>query len=367
MATPGVLDALSLQQAANLQFELVDCIHRHFPHGSFLETGDLGLSHNGRPRQTALVEETLADFFGAQACALVRGAGTNAIRAGLESILTPGQPVLVHDAPIYPSTQGSIESMGLKIVRADFNQLSSVQRAVKTHCPKAAIVQHARQLLTDSYDLRQVIAAIREGWDRCAILVDDNYAVMKDPVHGIAAGADLSAFSLFKLQGPAGIGCVVGKRELIDQVHRRNCTGGMQVQGFEAMEALRGLVSAPVLLAVQAEQTNLIQQAIQARIDQGGSGIKNVFVVNMQSRVVLVELEQPIAQKVIAQAVKMGASPYPVGAESKYEIPALFYKASRTFLASNEKGLDYFIRINPMRAGCDTVMRILTEAIEKSK
>lgn len=366
MTRSGKIEALTLREAIDMQFRLVDCIHRYFPDGSFLETGDLGLGIQGRPEKTVTAEKVLADFFGAEACALVRGAGTGAIRMGLETILKPGDNILLHAAPVYPSTKDSIEAMGLKPVYADYNDLNELQRAAAEYSPAAALVQHARQLLSDSYDLREVIGCIHRSCPKCRILVDDNYAIFKDPTDGIAAGADLSAFSLFKLQGPQGIGCVLGKAELVDIIHKRTCTGGTQVQGFEAMDIMRSLVAAPVMLAIQAEETDKIHAAIEDLIKTGDSGICGVFTANMQSRVIMVEFEKPIARQVIAHAVKMGASPRPVGAESRYEVPALFYKASRTFLAANAKGLDHFIRINPMRAGCDTVMRILTEAIKRA-
>ncbi|MFO6483882.1 hypothetical protein ACLBR5_05305 [Escherichia coli] len=46
------------------------------------------------------MEQVLADAFYAQAAALVQGAGTRAIRAGLAALLKPGQHLLVHDAPV---------------------------------------------------------------------------------------------------------------------------------------------------------------------------------------------------------------------------------------------------------------------------
>ncbi len=38
---------------------------------------------------------------------------------------------------------------------------------------------------------------------------------MKVKEIGSELGADLSAFSTFKLLGPEGIGCIVGKKELL--------------------------------------------------------------------------------------------------------------------------------------------------------
>lgn len=66
-----------------------------------------------QPRVTQRVEKVLAEAFHAEAAALVQGAGTGAIRAGLAALLKPGQRLLVHDAPVYPTTQVLIEQMGI--------------------------------------------------------------------------------------------------------------------------------------------------------------------------------------------------------------------------------------------------------------
>jgi len=42
----------------------------------------------------------------------------------------------------------------------------------------------------------------------------------------------------------------------------------------------------------------------------------------------------------------------------------MFYQVSGTFRAANPEATDYMIRINPMRAGADTVIRILQQSVE---
>lgn len=59
--------------------------------------------------------------------------------------------------------------------------------------------------------------------------------------------------------------------------------------------------------------------------------VKSAVIANAQSKVLIVEFHQPIAARVLEEAQKRGALPYPVGAESKYEIPPLFYRLSGTF------------------------------------
>src|SRR5699024_11502044 len=74
--------------------------------------------------------------------ARVPGAGTGAMRAGLAALLKPGQRLLVHDAPVYPTTRVIIEQMGLTLITVDFNDLSALKQVVDEQQPDAALVQH---------------------------------------------------------------------------------------------------------------------------------------------------------------------------------------------------------------------------------
>ncbi len=359
----GQLGKLSVDEAIALQFKLVECIQKQFTDGSFLSLGDLGLAVNGKPAQTCRAEKVLAEFFGAEGCALVRGAGTGAIRCALESVITPGEKILLHRAAIYPTTEHTIQCMGLQTVFADFNDLSNLERVITQEKPVAAVIQHSRQLLTDSYSLDEVVQLISKLGVKT--VVDDNYAIFKDNTDGIKAGADVTTFSLFKLQGAEGIGCVLGKSQIVEAISKSAGSGGTKVQGHEAMECLRGLVNAPVALAIQAGEIDKIYATMMDFKANGQHLVKNAFIANMQSRVVVVEFEKPIASGVMAQAAKLGVSTWPVGAESKYEIPPMFYKASRTFLSGeNENRVEYFLRINPMRAGSASVLDVFKRSVE---
>jgi len=354
------ISSIDIEQAKHLQFRLVDIIHRNFQGDEFLQAGDYGVVPGaGKPRYTAKVETVLAQFFDAEAVILVRGAGSGAIRNVFNAVVRANDKILVHAAPIYPSTKVTIESMGLQPVICDFNQ-PKLDRDV-VGAAKFALVQYSRQQMKDSYDIGTVIAQLREMNDDITILTDDNYAVMKTTKIGVQLGADASAFSLFKLLGPEGIGCVVGSQVIIDKIKENNYSGGGQVQGFEAMEALRGLVYAPVALAIQADEGNKIVESLQRGTVQG---VKSAFIANAQSRVILVRFEKPIAKQVLKYCNQLGGAPHPVGAESKYEVPAMFYRVSGTFLATDPSLADYMIRINPMRAGAETVLRILEEGIQ---
>ena len=199
------LQSLTLIEAQQKQFALVDTICRHFPGSEFLTRGDLGLTPGlNQPRITQRVEQVLADAFHAQAAALVQGAGTGAIRAALAALLKPGQRLLVHDAPVYPTTQVIIAQMGLTLITADFNDLLALKQVVDEQQPDAALVQHTRQQPQDGYILADVLATLRAAG--VPALTDDNYAVMKVARIGCECGANVSTFSCFKLFGPEGVG-----------------------------------------------------------------------------------------------------------------------------------------------------------------
>ena len=39
-----------------------------------------------------------------------------------------GEKILVHEAPIYPTSKVTIETMGLKVVKANFNNINDIKR-----------------------------------------------------------------------------------------------------------------------------------------------------------------------------------------------------------------------------------------------
>lgn len=357
------LNSITLNQAKKMQFKLVDIVTRYFTGNDMVSMGDLGvISGLNKPTTTYKAEKVIADFFGQESAVLVRGAGTGAIRYGLMSILRHGQNLLVHDAPVYNTTMVTLESMGINLIRANFNESDEIIEVIKNNKIDGALIQYTRQKIDDKYDIGDVISIIRKYGPEIPIITDDNYAVMKVEKIGVQYGADISCFSCFKLLGPEGVGCITGKACFIDRIVKYNYSGGCQVQGFEAMEVLRGLIYAPVSLAIQAE----VNDELVARLNSDEvPGVKSAFLANAQSKVLLVEFEDSIANKVLKEAERLGAAPNPVGAESKYEIVPMFYRVSGTFRASDSTLEDRMIRINPMRCGADTVIRILREAILK--
>jgi selenocysteine lyase/cysteine desulfurase len=354
------LEQLDLPAAIQMQFRLVEIIARHFDGLAILQAGDYGLRQpEGRPRTTQRVEAALADFFGVEAACLARGAGTGALRLVMMALLKPGSRLLVHQAPIYPTSAATIEAMGLNLVQVDYNDLTAL-RSLNLPEVSCALIQHSRQRLGDRYRLAEVIQALRVALPAATLVVDDNYVALRAPSVGIQLGAGCSTFSLFKLLGPEGIGLVLGNHELVGAIHRLNYSGGSQVQGVEAMEALRALVYAPVSLAIQAQVVDEIAQ----RLNTGEiPGVFRAHIANAQSRVVLVELAEPLVLRVVEHSSRYGAATQPVGAESRYEVAPLFYRISGAFLQDDPQLSQYMLRINPMRAGAELILSILAKAL----
>ncbi len=362
----SVLPSLSIQEAQEKQFKLVDRMSRYFKGRQFLSMGDLGVSPAyKRPEQTYLVERVLADFFEAEDCALVRGAGTGAIRNILSMLLSPGDEMFIHTAPVYTTTKETLRILGIKTVQADYNHLEEVRMAIRSNQnPKVFYIQHARQQPTDHYQLAEVIKAVKEERPDLPIVVDDNYCALKTKGIGVELGADYSTFSGFKLLGPEGIAVIAGKKEAIERVHHYNYSGGGQVQGYEAMELLRMMTFAPVSLAIQNEQ---VEELCRLLNEGAVNGIRAAYMTNAQSKNVIVELEDPIAQRVISISDEHGAATHPVGAESKYEIIPMIYRVSGSFLEAQPELKEYGLRINPMKSGAGTIIGILEKVIPLAK
>ncbi|MER6105018.1 aminotransferase class V-fold PLP-dependent enzyme [Streptomyces sp. NPDC001832] len=353
------LATVELDEAIARQFRLLEATAAHFE-GHRLFDADAGVVPGlGRPRTTARVEAVLADFFGAEDAAFVQGAGTGAIRAALGAAVQAGDPLLIHRAPVYRTTEVTLRGIGVRTVEVDFNDARALREALESGRFRWAYVQHTRQRLADSYDPAEVLAACRTAGVRT--VVDDNYAVMRTPAAGVELGADASCFSLFKLHGPEGVGIVVGARDLVGNIRRDNYSGGGQVQGHQALDALRALTHVPVMWSVQSR----VGAEVAKRLAAGEvDGVAEVRIANAQDRCLLVRLDRPVAKELPAVAARFGAAPYPVGSNSRYEIAPLFYRMSSSALDDSPELADWTVRINPMRAGADLVIDILRRSLD---
>ena len=360
------LKSISLEQAKKKQFRLIDEICKEFSGTEYLNAGDYGLVPGlNKPKYALKVENVLANYFSCEKALLVTQAGTGAIRWALTAIFNKDDKILVHTSPIYPTSKVSIDALGLNIIRANYNDLNEIENVMLENPDiKGSLVQYTRQAIDDNYDMGEVINKIKSINKDVKIITDDNYAAMKVEKIGVEMGSDVSTLSCFKLQGPEGVGLLLGKKEILDKIEKMNYSGGSKVQGPQAMEVLRGLIYSPVMLAIQAEvNEELVERLNNETIPE----IKNAFLANAQSKVLLVEFKEPIAKEVLKNAEKLGALPNPVGAESKYESSPMFYRVSGTFLKQNPNLIDTMIRINPNRAGADTIIRILQESIKEVK
>jgi hypothetical protein len=350
----------SLTEATDAQFRLVDLFQRAFNGFEALQAGDYGAPQDlARARATAKVERVLAEFFGAEDAVLVPGAGTGAIRNALMASLSPGARVVVHDAPVYATTGVTFRAMGIDAVPRDFNDRRQLDDGLGTK-PAMVYVQHSWQRLDDRYDLAEVIDRVRQVLSQSIVLVDDNYTAFQVPRIGTQLGANLSGFSLFKVLGEPGVGCVLGDARLVGRIRDDNYSGGTKIQGPIAVSSLKGLVYAPVALAVQAHAVD----EIVARLNDGEvAEVARAWVGNHQERGALVEFRQSIAGQVADCAWRWGAAPYPVGSQSKYETSVMVYRLSRAMCEENPERAQRMLRVNPFRVGPDTVLRVLAEAV----
>jgi hypothetical protein len=350
----------TVAEAQLAQYRLVEAFRRNFDGIEALQAGDYGAPGDlGRSRATAKVEAALAEFFDAEEVVLVPGAGTGALRNALMASLNPGANVVLHSAPPYATSSVTFRAMGLNLLPCDLNSREALEALLESR-PVMLYLQHSRQRLEDHYDLAELIAVARQASPGTLVLVDDNYTALQVPKIGIQLGADLSAFSLFKLLGEPGVGCVAGDHALVAKIRADNYSGGTKIQGPVAMASYRALVYAPVAFAIQAE----VVDAVVARVNAGHvPGAARAFVGNHQERSALIELEEASAQDVITEAVKHGAAPYPVGAQSRYEISPMVYRLSRAMCEDDPELARRMIRVTPFRAGEESVIDILKRTL----
>ncbi|QBD82586.1 aminotransferase class V-fold PLP-dependent enzyme [Ktedonosporobacter rubrisoli] len=364
MLTISRLAPLSLAEARQLQFRLVEAITQEFAGHEWLSRGDLGVGLDGKgSRYTRQAERALARMFGVEDAVFVTGAGTGAIRCALFALLPPLSRILVHEAQLYPTTAVTFRAAGYQAVPINFDDEAQLTQALAGEELQAVLIQHTRQNLATHYQLADVISIIRKRRPELVILVDDNYAVANTPKIGVELGAAVSAFSSFKLLGPEGIGIVLCTQAIAERIRADMYSGGSRVQGFQAQEALIGLSMAFMANATTQETVDTIVTHIRKRAHPA---IAEAHIANMQSPIILIRFHAPIGSQITTLAARYGAAPFPVGAMSRYELIPMFYRVSGTMTAElGAAAAQHWIRINPMRAGAETVLRILEKALNE--
>lgn len=366
----AVRDHMSLSDAMKHQFKLVDAIQRVM--GSDLifqedygQARELGSRGGGRPLSTARVEEVLANFFEAEDAALVPGAGTGSIRAMIDGATRRGTRILCHSAYPYKTTGSIFESSNLDVEPVDLNDLGELKRVLLEGPPDAVYIQNVPHMIDDTYRVEDVISTIREATGSAVlVLADDNYAVMRVPRIATQLGADVCAFSLFKLLARVNIGCVTGKSEIVARVRRRLSSAGSQVQGPDAMDALRSLVYAPVALALQNHVVIEASKEINRLIAQGTlPHLAGAVATQLSMRDIALVFHYPVAEEFLKAAWRNGSPSRSVGEEARYDVVPLFTYIAGTFIHSTPGIERYVVRINPLRGGTETIVRVLGRAL----
>ncbi|GAB3440832.1 aminotransferase class I/II-fold pyridoxal phosphate-dependent enzyme [Streptomonospora sediminis] len=365
---PGLPDTATLPvataaDAEAMQQRLVAAIAAHFPDAALFRADAGVVPGLGRPDTTRRAEAALAAAFGAQDACLVQGAGTGAIRTALSAgpWAEGDRRIIAHDAPDYATTAATFRDGAAEVVRADFDD--PAWAGALAHDPARWVhVQHARQRLTDRHQPADVVAAAAASGRR--VIVDDNYAVFRTPRIGVELGAAASAFSLFKLHGPEGVGVVLGDADIVGRARAANYSGGGQVQGHQALAALQALVMVPLNWAAQSRASLALAERLA-----GGAvpGIVDARPANVQDLCVVALLDRPLATALPGWAARHGAAPFPVGSNSRYEITPLVYRLSSSTLADRPGLRDWAVRINPMRAGADLTESILRAALTEGE
>lgn len=372
------LKQLSLEQATQMQFKLVDIMRRYFNGKEQLRSGDYGRRvtdevYEGEPvyrhpDYTIKVEKVLAEFFNAKEATLTRRAGTGAIQQMFIAAVNPGDQVIVDDTYVYPTTNVIMRAMGLDTVHVDMDHLGKVKEAVSEKT-KAVYVTYAPGF--KKYRLSEVIKAIRSTKFDPLIMSDDNYVAGRVEKIGVQLGADLSTFSIAKAFG-AWLGVVIGGTErgvrVIKQMRVNDKSGGGSIaQGPEAFDSLKMLVYAPVMYAIQKN----VCEEICERLNKGEvNGVDWAVILNCFSRLVFVKLKEPIAKKVYEVAWKHGSQATPIASEGRHEIVGRVGTVSISFmktLGMQDIPVDYFLRVHSYHAGPNTIIDILRKSIEEAK
>lgn len=368
-----VRDHMSVDEATEQQFRLVETAAQVMgsdevfveDYGQVRELATVGFGGGGRPRATARVEEVLARFFGVEDAVLVHGAGTGSIRAMLNGMAEPGSRILLHKAHPYKTTLPAMQHMGLDISYADFNDRVELEEALRAQDPATVFIQHVPQQLGDCYSIEETVELVRTvGGEGTRVLVDDNYAVMRSHRIGVEMGADASALSLFKLLAPQAIGTVLADTSSVGRIRRDNASAGAQVQGPYAMAALRSLIYAPVALAIQNQTIVRTVDEINAGIAAGDLPLlAGAYAAQPGIRCIVLLFERPVAEDFLRSAWRNGSPSQSVGEEAQFEFLPLFTYLTSTFLKATPGLESYAVRINPLRGGSQTVMRVLREAL----
>ena len=370
------LEQMTVAEATQEQFRLVDSISRILgsdqiffeDYGQDRSLGVGAFGSGGRPIATAKVEEVLSHFLGTEDTVLVHGAGTGSIRAML-SFFESGSEIILHSGPPYKTTVASLQRMAITSNAVDFNNEAELRKILENDKMNGILIQHVPHQFGDNYHIHQIIDLARTiRGSAYPIFVDDNYAAMRSKKIGVQMGASASALPLFKLLARANIGCVTGNQEIITRIRQDSGSAGSQVQGPDAMDALRSIVYAPVALAIHNLVVEDACKEINRLISIGDIDLLAEAIPGpAAARSIVLVFKYPIAENFLQSAWRNGSPSRSVGEEARYDLLPLFTYIAGTYLKSNPLLKDYVIRVNPLRGGTATIERILKSALEDSR
>jgi len=374
------LNQLSLEQAIQLQFKIIDTIPKYFDGKELVQAGDFGhpifmYMKNGEPTRgwshpdfTVKVERILADVFGAKEATLVWGGGSGAFHRTFMGALNTGDKIVLDDTYPYPTVFPPLRAIGAELMKVDMDNLSEVRKTI-TKDVKAVWITHCNEL--KNYYASEVIDAVRSTGHDPLIMVDDNYVACRVEKIGVQLGSDISVFSLYKLLGIENIGAILGAEgkgeKIIEQIRLDDVSSaGLMVQGPAALRALKQIIFAPVMLAIHKQ---VVDETVE-RLNNGEvDGIDYAVTFSAPSLTPWIKLNEPIADKVCEVAYKYGSTDRPIGAESVHELT--FRISHRSFLPppkiADAFPADSCVTLRPYRAGPNTCINALRKCIQEAK
>ena len=94
--------------------------------------------------------------------------------------------------------------------------------------------------------------------------------------------------------------------------------------------------------------------------------VARAFAAQPGVRCAGVVFDRPVAEEFLQSAWRNGSPSQSVGEESQYEFLPLFTYLASTFLKATPELQRWAIRINPLRGGPDTILRVLEAALADS-
>jgi hypothetical protein len=130
------------------------------------------------------------------------------------------------------------------------------------------------------------------------------------------------------------------------------------------MDALRSVVYAPVALALQNEVVIEAAAEINRLVEVGElTGLRCAVPSQLAMRAIALVFDEPIAEEFLRSAWRNGSPSRSVGEEARYDVVPLFTYLAGTILKSAPGIEGYVVRINPLRGGTDTIVRVLKAAL----